>query len=134
MGVLKKAEKRAQDIMAKLGMGDKLKVDQKWITPPIPTHLMADTIDEESDDDDDIDPHNHTQDPFVVSNTNLSHLIDDVNTLHSKNLVSIEVKDKVQTMRRQMPFLKLYDDERGIATYKKMLLIVKNHHLLVPHL
>ena len=100
-------------------MDDKLKVDQKWITPPIPTHLMADTIDEESDDDDDIDPHNHTQDPFVVSNTDLSHLIDDVNTLHSKNLVSIEVKDKVQTMRRQMPFLKLDDDERGIATYKK---------------
>ena len=49
---MKKAELRAQESMEKLCMADELKKHRFWNTPPVPTHLLECTFDENSDEED----------------------------------------------------------------------------------
>ena len=116
--ILKKAERRAQESMKRLGMADTLKKDDKWISPPVATHLVIEENDSEDDDDNDGDGKNESIDHFVSSSEEMSEVIQDIDKLHSSDAVHEDVKNEIKKIQMKMPFVKS-KEESDISVYKK---------------
>ncbi len=113
--ILKKAERRAQESMIRLGMGDTLIKDDKCISPPVATYLV---IDSENNDDNDGDGKNESIDHFVSSSEEMSEVIQDIDKLHSSDAVHEDVKNEIKKIQMKMPFVKS-KEESDISVYKK---------------
>ena len=137
---MKTAELRAQESMEKLCMADELKNHKFWNTPPVPTHLLECTINENSDEEDieekdrneeyrkeedrgkeedvNVSDDESIVDPFVSSADNITSLVEDIHKLYTNKAVDIMVKAKVEKLRKTMPFTKIETQDIGITLYK----------------